>query len=151
MGLSASFWIELVGMAIIFGLIIVAIPKYRAYKINTARAHRLRIEISDTIKFVLPNIADTSVQRLSADGQLLSDSTALKIGLHQLDTVMVRSEVLFTEERERVARFRNGYHVLIARYDAGQLMSDMTEDIILLGERIILDLRENGLLSTLSR
>jgi hypothetical protein len=151
MGLSTNFWIELAGMAIAFGLVIVAIPKYRAYKVKTARAHRLRIEISDTIKFVLPNIADTSVQRINADGQLSSDSTALKIGLHQLDTVMARAEVLYTEERERVERFRNGFHALIARYDAGGLLSDMTEDLILLGERIILDLKENGLLSTIGR
>ena len=151
MGLSADFWVELAGMAIVFGLVIVAIPKYRAYKVNTALAHRLRVEISNNIKFVLPNIADTSVQRINADGQLANDSTALKIGLHQLDAVMGRAEVLYSEERERVARFRNGFHALIARYDAGELLSDMTEDLILLGERIVLDLKENGLLSTIGR
>lgn len=151
MGLSADFWIELAGMAIVFCLVIVAIPKYRAHKVNTALAHRLRVEISDNIKFVLPNIADTSVQRLDANGRLSNDSTALKIGLHQLDSVMGRAEILYSEERDRVARFRNGFHALIARYDAGELLSDMTEDLILLGERIILDLKENGLLSTIGR
>jgi len=151
MGLSLSFWLELAGMAIFFVLVIVAIPKYRAYKVNTARAHRLRIEISDNIKFVLPNIADTSVQRLNADGSLSNDSTALKIGLHQLDMVIRRAEVLYSDERERVGRFRNGLHALISRYDAGQLLSEMTEDLILLGERIILDLKENGLLNTIKQ
>jgi len=149
MGLSADFWIELAGMAFVFALVIIAIPKYRAYKVKTASAHRLRVEISDNIKFVLPNIADTSVQHVGADGRFSNDSTALKIGLHQLDSVMTHSDVLYSEERERVARFRNGLHALIARYDTGELLSDMTEDLILLGERIILDLRENGLLSTL--
>ena len=138
-------------MSIAFGLVIVAIPKYRAYKVNTARAHRLRVEVSESIKFMLPNIAATSIQRLDADGKLANDSTALKIGLHQLDTVMTRAAVLHSEESDRVARFRNGLHALIARYDAGELLSTMTEDLILLGERIILDLRENGLLSTIGR
>ena len=150
MGLSSAFWLELAGMAIAFVLVIVAIPKYRAYKNNTARAHRLRVEISDNIKFVLPNIADTSVQRIGPDGQLTNDSTALKIGLHQLDGAMHGAEILYLEEKQRVARFRNGLHALIARYDAGDLQSIMTEDLILLGERIILDLKENGLLSTIS-
>jgi len=129
MGLSLSFWLELAGMAIFFVLVI----------------------ISDNIKFVLPNIADTSVQRLNADGSLSNDSTALKIGLHQLDMVIRRAEVLYSDEHERVGRFRNGLHALIARYDAGQLLSEMTEDLILLGERIILDLKENGLLNTIKQ
>lgn len=139
------------GMAVAFVLVIVAIPKYRAHKISSASAHRLRVEISDKIKFLLPNIAATSVQRINADGQLSSDSTALKIGLHQLDTVITREALLYSEERERVARFRNGLHALIARYDGGELLSIMTEDLILLGERIVLDLSENGVLSTLGR
>ena len=151
MNLSVSFWLELAAMAIAFILVIVAIPKYRTYKINRALAHRLRVEISDNIKFVLPNIADTSVQRLDATGSLISDSTALKIGLHQLDTTLRRSGVLYSDELQRVGRFRNGLHALIARYDASELHSDATEDLILLGERIILDLKENGLLSTLKQ
>jgi len=81
---------------------------------------------------------------------LSNDSTALKIGLHQLDTVIQRIDILYSEERERVERFRNGLHALIARYDAGKLLSDTSEDLILLGERIVLDLKENGLLSTIA-
>ncbi len=149
MGLSLDFWIELIVMIFAFGVIIIAIPKYRAYRRKTALAHQLRVEVSDNIKFVLPNIADTSVQRINAVGQLSNDSTALKIGLHQLDTVMQRIEILYSEERERVERFRNGLHAFIARFDAGELISDRSEDLILLGERIILDLKENGLLSTI--
>lgn len=151
MGLSISFWLELTGMAAALVTVIIAIPKYRAYKIKTARAHRLRIEISDNIKFVLPNIADTSVQRIDANGQSSNDSAALKIGLHQLDTIITRTEVLYSEEKRRVESFRNGLHTLIVRHNAGDLLSAMTEDLILLGERIILDLKENGLLITISR
>jgi hypothetical protein len=151
MSLSLDFWLDLAGVAIIFTLIIVAIPKYRAYKINVVLAHRLRVEVSDNIKMVLPNIASTSVQKISADGQLTHDSTALKFCLFQLDTLITKLDVLYSEERDRVARFRNGLHMLIGNFDAGKLTSVTSEDLILLGERIIEDLRENGLLSAVSR
>lgn len=151
MGLSANFWIDLSGVALVFGLVIVAIPKYRAYKIRKARAHYLRVEVSDNLKIVLPNIAATSVQTLGPNGELKNDSTALKFCLFQLDALIAKLDVLYSEEQQRVAKFRNGLHVLIGRYDSGELMSVATEDLILLGERIIEDLRENGLLSTVSR
>jgi hypothetical protein len=151
MSLSIDFWLDLAGVAIIFALMIIAIPKYRAYKINTAHAHRLRVEVSDNIKMVLPNIAATSIQKIDTNGQLANDSTALKFCLFQLDTLISTLDVLYSEERARVARFRNGLHALIGNYDAGRLMSEATEDLILLGERIIEDLRENGLLSTVTR
>ena len=151
MSLSLDFWLDLAGVAIIFALIIVAIPKYRAYKINAAHAHRLRIEVSDNIKMVLPNIAATSVQKIDATGKLSNDSTALKFCLFQLDGVILTLDLLYSEERNRVSRFRNGLHTLIGNYDAGKLMSVATEDLILLGERIVEDLRENGLLSTVKR
>jgi hypothetical protein len=151
MSLSLDFWLDLAGVAILFALVIIAIPKYRAYKIKTALAHRLRVDVSENIKMVLPNIAATSVQKIGADGRLLSDSTALKFCLFQLDTLIATLDVLYSEERDRVVRFRNGLHALIGNYDAGKLMSVATEDLILLGERIVEDLRENGLLSTLNR
>ncbi|MGK0373676.1 MAG: hypothetical protein ACJA2E_000143 [Arenicella sp.] len=151
MSLSLDFWLDLAGVAIVFALIIVAIPKYRAYKIKSAHAHRLRVEVSDNIKMVLPNIAATSIQKVDARGQHTKDSTALKFCLFQLDTLIATLDVLYSEERDRVARFRNGLHVMIGNYDAGKLMSVATEDLILLGERIIEDLRENGLLSTVTR
>ncbi|MFT6407906.1 MAG: hypothetical protein ACJAQ6_001322 [Arenicella sp.] len=151
MSLSLDFWLDLAGVAIVFALVIVAIPKYRDYKIKTAAAHRLRVEVSDNIKMVLPNIAATSVQKIGADGRLLNDSTALKFCLFRLDTLIATLDVLYSEERDRVARFRNGLHALIGSYDAGKLMSVATEDLILLGERIVEDLRENGLLSTQAR
>ncbi len=151
MGLSMSFWLELSGLAIVFIMIIVAIPKYRAHKKRSAAAHRLRIEVSDNIKIVLPNIAATSVQTIQPSGQVSNDSTALKFCLFQLDGLISNFDVLYSDEQERVARFRNGLHVLIGSYDAGNLMSVATEDLILLGERIVEDLRENGLLSTVKR
>ena len=100
---------------------------------------------------VLPNIAATSIQTLDASGHVSRDSTALKFCLFQLDDLILKFDILYSEERQRVSRFRNGLHGLIGRYDAGELLSMATEDLILLGERIIEDLRENGLLSTVQR
>lgn len=151
MTFSANFWIELFAILLAFVAVIIAIPKYRAYQVNRARAHHLRIEFSDNIKMSLPNIASTSMQTLDDKGRVVNDSTALKFCLFQLDALIARYEVLFADEQTRVSKYRNGLHALIGNFDAGNHLTDATEDLILLGERIVEDLRENGLLSTVTR
>lgn len=151
MTFSANFWIEFGAILLAFIAVIVAIPWYRKYQINRARAHHLRIEFSDNIKMSLPNIASTLMQTLDEHGRVANDSTALKFCLFQLDALIARYEVLYSDEQTRVSKYRNGLHALIGNFDAGNNLSDATEDLILLGERIVEDLRENGLLSTVTR
>ena len=151
MGLSLDFWLELVAIAICFGVIIVLIPKYRAYSINKTKAVGLRVRISETIKLSLPALAATSIQTLDDMGRVVRDSGALHFYSKQLAKQKSESHVLYEDERERVQRFVDQFNSLIVSYDAGQLGSGATEDLVLLGERILLDLKENGLLSTIKR
>ena len=91
------------------------------------------------------------MQTLDEHGRVSNDSTALKFCLFQLDALIARYEVLYSDEQTRVSKYRNGLHALIGDFDAGNHLSGATEDLILLGERIVEDLRENGLLSTVTR
>lgn len=151
MDLSLDFWLELVAIAVCFGVTIVLIPKYRTYSINKAKAVGLRVRISETIKLSLPALAATSIQTLDDMGRVVKDSGALHFYSKQLANQRSESHVLYDDERERVQRFIYQFNSLISRYDVGQLGSTTTEDLILLGERILLDLKENGLLSTVKR
>ena len=150
MSLSLNFWIELAAIALGFVIVIIAIPRYRLYTVNKAKAHHLRVEFSDSIKMSLPNIAATSLQTLDEHGRVVNDSTALKFCLIQLDGLIAKFDILYSDEQSRVSKYRNGLHALIGHYDEGSQPSEATEDLILLGERIVEDLRENGLLSTVS-
>jgi len=131
MSLSLNFWIELAAIALGFVIVIIAIPRYRLYTVNKAKAHHLRVEFSDSIKMSLPNIAATSLQTLDEHGRVVNDSTALKFCLIQLDGLIAKFDILYSDEQRSQP-------------------SEATEDLILLGERIVEDLRENGLLSTVS-
>ena len=150
MSLSADFWIELAAIALGFAMVIVAIPRYRRYRVNKTKAHHLRVEFSNSIKMSLPNIAATSMQTLDQFGRVANDSTALKFCLIELDGLITRFDILYSDEQSRVSKFRNGLHALIGHYNKGTQPSEETEELILLGERIVEDLRENGLLSTVS-
>ncbi len=149
MNLSLNFWVELVAIAVCFGVIITLIPKFRAYSINKAKAVALRVRVSETIKLSLPAVASTSIQTIDAMGQPLKDARALRFYSQQLEGQLLEAFVLYEDERERVQRFMDKYTRLIQAYESDTLGSDLTEDLLLLGERILVDLKENGLLSTI--
>ena len=151
MGLSLDFWLELIAIAACFALVIIWIPKYRAYSLNKLKAVNLRVRISETIKLSLPAIAATSMQTIDATGKLVLDSRALHFYSRQLQNHRSEAHVLYEDELKRVQKFIDKFTLLIQEYDGGRLGSGDAEDLLLLGERILLDLKENGLLSTVKR
>ena len=148
MGLSLDFWLELAAIAVCFAVVITLIPKYRQHTINKAKAVSLRVQISEIIKLSLPAVAATSIQTLDDTGRVIRDSEALHYYSARLVDQRTESHVLYSDERERVQMFIDQLMTLIQAYDSGQLGSTTTEELLLLGERILLDLKENGLLST---
>lgn len=151
MNLSLNFWAELIAIAVLFAIVITIIPKYRAHSVNKAKAVKLRVRISETINLSLPPIAATSIQTLDVSGQAIKDSGAIRHYSKQLAGQVAEASVLYEDERERVQRFLTKFETLTQAYEADNLGSETTEDVLLLGERILLDLKENGLLSTIKR
>lgn len=151
MGLSLDFWFELIAIGIAFAVIITLIPKYRNHSINKARAIDLRLRISETIQLSLPAIAATSIQTLSPSGEAIKDSQAMHFYSQKLLVHNSNAQVLYADERDRVQRFLDKFVLLIDDFEQDLQRSGATEDLLLLGERILLDLKENGLLSIVKR
>lgn len=148
MNLSLNFWVELIALALLFGLVVYLMPRIRAYSIRKQQAINLRVRISDRINASLPGIALTAGKLNASNGQLATDTNTLEFALQRLKALMTEASVLYSDESERVQRFIDSLEKVTIDFTSGRARLTETEDLLLLGQRILLDLKENGLLST---
>lgn len=144
--LSLDFWLELLTIALIFGLVIYFMPRIRNYTLHKNQAVNLRVRISERINASLPAIAATVVSS-DINSQLTSQRNDLGFTLQRLKALMTESSVLYSDERERVERFIDAMTKVNSDVAYGITRQEETEDLLLMGQRILLDLKENGLLS----
>lgn len=148
MNLSLNFWVELIALALLFGLVVYLMPRIRTYSIRKQQAINLRVRISDRINASLPGIALTAGKLNASNGQLATDTNTLEFALQRLKALMTEASVLYSDESERVQRFIDSLEKVTVDFTSGRARLTETEDLLLLGQRILLDLKENGLLST---
>lgn len=142
MSLSLDFWLELLTIVLVFGVIIYCMPYIRNYSLHKGQAINLRKRISERIKDSLPVI-------MALNGQmgLAVQFAPLTFSLQRLKALMTESSVLYSDERERVQRFIEAMEVVINALESGRSRPEEVEELVLQGQRILLDLKENGLLS----
>lgn len=150
MNLSLNFWVELIALALLFGGLLYLMPRIRSYTIRKEQAVNLRNRISDRIKDCLPDIASSARQGLLVSATESSELSALNFSSQRLKALMTESSVLYSDERDRVQRFIDALENIKYDFSIGQANKVDVEDLILLGQRILLDLKENGLLSSVS-
>lgn len=148
MNLSLNFWVELVALALLFGSLIYLMPRIRTYSIRKQQAINLRVRISERINGCLPGIAVAAGQLRDTGNQLAPQTNTLDFTLQRLRALMTESSVLYSDERERVQRFIDAMQQMINDLESARYHKTETEELLLLGQRILLDLKENGLLSS---
>lgn len=148
--MSLDFWTELLAIALAFGIIIYLMPRIRNYSLHKQQAVNLRVRISERISACLPAIAATITSQI-VDAQLSpatpNSSNSLEYTLQRLKALMTESSVLYSDESARVQRFIDDMTKVLNEFKLGKLSRRETEDLVLAGQRILLDLKENGLLS----
>ena len=148
MSLSLNFWIELIALALLFGLLIYLMPRIRTYSIRKQQAINLRMRISERINASLPVIAVSARQLSDSSSQITPETHALDFAMQRLKALMTEASVLYADERDRVQRFIDALDKVTGDFKAGKSHQTEIEDLLLLGQRILLDLKENGLLSS---
>lgn len=147
MSMSLDFWLELLTIALMFALVIYLMPRIRNYSLHKQQAVNLRVRISERINASLPAIAATVVSS-NVNSQLAYQGNDLGFALQRLKALMTESSVLYADESERVQRFVDAMTKVNSDIGFGVSRKTETEDLLLLGQRILLDLKENGLLSS---
>jgi hypothetical protein len=146
--MSLDFWLELIAIALLFALVIYLMPRIRNYSLHKQQAVNLRVRISERISACLPAIAATMAST-DLSSHLASKGNTLEFALQRLKALMTESAVLYSDESERVQRFIDDMTKVLSDFNAGKSRRLETEDLVLSGQRILLDLRENGLLSSI--
>lgn len=148
MNLSLNFWVELIALVLLFGLVIYSMPRIRTYSIRKQQAINLRVRISERINGCLPGIAIAAGHLRDSTNQLAPQTDTLDFTLQRLRALMTESSVLYSDERDRVQRFIDAMQKMINDFESAKYNKTETEELLLLGQRILLDLKENGLLSS---
>jgi hypothetical protein len=147
MMMSLDFWTELIAIALLFALVIYLMPRIRNYSLHKQQAINLRVRISERISACLPAIAATMASS-DINSQLTSKGNTLEFALQRLKALMTESSVLYSDESARVQRFIDDMTKILGDFNTGKSRRVETEDLVLSGQRILLDLKENGLLSS---
>lgn len=142
--MSTAFWFELV--LAVFGFVgfIILVLKFKAGLLQRAKARQLRKLLVPELKAVLPALAaqlyqsEYDINPYSQNGGAI---TQFHLGL---DHLLTQSSVMFPEERETLTEFSSALRSLLPSFQSGTLARAATEDLLLLGQRAVHEMTENG-------
>lgn len=116
---------------------VVFIDQYKRGILKTFRAKLLRKKLVFGLKSLLPVLS----RELQTEG---SDIFEVFRKRADLEALMKKSHLLFSEERVLVADFLAKLSILLAKHDGNQATNEGLYEVTLLGQRAILELTEIG-------
>ncbi len=143
-----NFLQALASISACFAAIVALIPIFRSSAARKAKARNLRMRIATKITRLKPTFAKISDKHSNPLQPVILSNEELKEILGQLESLLAESESLYPEEQDKISQFVANLELMIPLYIAEELDSDGAENLILLGERSINELEENGMLST---
>jgi len=135
--LSSHFWIKFVLALSMLIATVVFIDQYKRGILKTFRAKLLRKKLVFGLKSLLPVLS----RELQTEG---SDIFEVFRKRADLEALMKKSHLLFSEERVLVADFLAKLSILLAKHDGNQATNEGLYEVTLLGQRAILELTEIG-------
>jgi len=135
--LSSQFWTQLVLAVSALVATVVFIDQYKRGVFKTFRAKILRRKLTSGLKSLLPVI----VRELQSEQANLFAIFRLRA---DLEALMKKGHLLFSDERRQVSSFLAKLSNLLAKYDADQMTDTDLDETVLLGQRAILELTEIG-------
>lgn len=135
--MSNQFWVQFSLALLLLTTTVVFIDQYKRGIFRTFRAKLLRRNLAALLTSLLPVI----VNELPHDQADLFAIFRLRA---DLEALMKKGYLLFSEERFLVSDFLARLSRLLAKYDAKQVTEDDVDEIALAGQRAILELTEIG-------
>lgn len=143
-----EFWQAISSIAACFAAIVALVPIFRASSARRAKARNLRMRLSIKIYRLRPTFgALVSPGENTPDSVILSGDDLTNM-CNKLEDLMAESEVLTPREQDRLSGYLANLELMVPLYLAGQLPSRAAENLLLLGDRAINELEENGLMES---
>lgn len=142
--MSTAFWIELLLALLAFAGAIVFVLKFKENLQRRAKAKQLRKILIPELQAVLPALAaQLFPNELGADSYR-SNSEAIGRFNDGLKQLLEQSVVMFAEERAALSAFSSGLELLLPSLQSGELARNATDELVLLGQRAVHEMVENG-------
>lgn len=135
--MSVTFWIDLLVALLIFLTAIVFVHQYKHGVIRDFRARRLRRKLVPRLQALLPIV----IAKFDAEQPYLFQLFSLRA---DVESLVLQSSVLFDHERTALSEFMAMLSAVIAKYENGVATETNIEDVVLAGQRAIIELKEVG-------
>ena len=143
-----EIWQALASIAACFAAIVALIPIFQANLARKAKANNLRMRIATKLLRIRPTFAAISDKHEDPPSKVILTNEGLVHILGQLETLLSETESLYPVEQDRISQYVANLELMMPMHKSGELGSDGAENLILLGDRVISELGENGFLHT---
>lgn len=143
--MSINFWIKLVSALVLFGMAIASIQLYKSELVRDLRARWLRRKIVPLVQSILPLLIEQAQLSEQSDATMLGHNYELMRQRADLESLFVRAKPLFDQERKTIAELLARLASLTTQFDQQRVVRLDLENTVLLGQRVIQELREIGL------
>lgn len=140
-----EYWQAISSIAACFAAIVALIPIFRARWATKAKARNLRMRLSIKIYRLRPTFGALVDPSINTPKSIIASGDELVIMLERFENLMAESEVLTPKEQDRLSGYLANLELMLPLYKAGELSPDAAENLLLLGDRAIAELEENGL------
>jgi len=142
--LSPAFWIELLLALIGLAASIILVLKFKKSLLQRKKARRLRAILVPEFQVVLPELVAQLYPQESDVNPYLQSREVIAEFCGHLDGWLTESVVLFPEERATLSQFSSSLSLLLPGFRAGGPSKLATQELILLGQRAVHEMTENG-------
>ena len=138
--MSLDFWLDLLLAVCVFAAFMLALPQVRMRLLQRLKARVLRPKLAATLQRLLGLMAQ-SVEPIEV--ALEARSNVLQSAVSDFQAFKPQEIALYSDEQASLERFRVKLFSMLPYIKAGGPRTRELEDLILLGQRIVSDLREN--------
>jgi hypothetical protein len=147
--MTPGFWLELLLALAGFVGVVLLLPKIKIWFTQRAKAKKLRPVFTTMVQqllsmFVLEVRSNGPGAMESIDSNQTNNAAYLRAAIQQFDEFLPQAIVVSKEEQLSLQQFSAGIKAQLANIKAGTAFSHEVEDLILLGQRLVIDLKEHS-------
>lgn len=142
--MSNAFWVELALALLGFVGFIMLVLKFKTGLVQRAKARQLRRMLVPEFQAILPALAaQLHSQEIGADSYA-HNNVAIAQFARSLDHVLKDSDGFYSEEYAAMSEFVFALESVLPNFQSDTLSTRMVEELILIGQRAIHEMTENG-------
>jgi len=141
---SSAFWVELILALIGLAVSITLVLKFKRNLLQRRKARHLREILVPEVEAVLPELAAQLYMHEKDENPFQYNGEKITQFCGRLDSWLKQSTVLFPEERATLNQFSSELSLILPSFQAGGPSRLATEELILLGQRVVHEMTEHG-------